>query len=254
MRANEFIIENDIEIVEGPISNALAAGALATGLTFGGAAAAKAPAPQPHTKPAPTAHAHAQTPTVRAPAVQQKQELAPAPKVDQQTAYGTLYRYAVSMGMTNIHELAQFIAQCAAETGNFKHMGEIGNAAKRAHDYKNTLGNTSKKDALNYVGRGYVQLTGKNNYQEAGQALHGDPNYYLGPHAIRATEPKEAAKIAVWFWRKNVVPRVKSFADTDAVTRAINGQHAHKAEIKKRQDMFTAYLDIIQNFYKNRKA
>jgi len=252
MRASEFIIENDIEIAEGPISNALAAGALATGLTFSGAAAAKAPAPQPHTKSAPTAHA--KTPAVRAPVVQPKQELAPAPKVDQQTAYGTLYRYALSVGMTNIHELAQFIAQCAAETGDFKHLGEIGNAAKRAHDYKNTLGNTSKKDALNYVGRGYIQLTGKNNYQEAGQALHGDPNYYLGQHAIRATEPKEAAKIAVWFWRKNVAPRVKSFADTDAVTRAINGQHAHKAEIEKRKDMFAAYLDIIQNFYKNRKA
>jgi len=250
------------EVDEG-LAKTLATGAVAAGLALGGNAAAKEP-PKPHAhRPAITATAPAQAKHHPAPAqakqhtapqkqqlapAPQKQQLAPAPQVDRQTAYATLYRYAVASGMTNPHELAQFMAQCSAETGGFRHLGEIGNAARRARDYGNKLGNTTAKDALTYVGRGYIQLTGKTNYQEAGQALHGDPNYYLGPRAIRAAYPEEAAKIAVWFWRKNVVPRVKSFADTDAVTRAINGQHAHRAEIQKRQGMFTAFLDTIQTF------
>jgi len=232
------------DMVDEGLGNAIATGAMAAGLALGGNAAAKEP---------PRAQHHSQ-PAVTAPAPH-KQQLAPAPKVDQQTAYATLYRYAVSTGMTNLHELSQFIAQCAAETGNFRHLGEIGNAAQRAHDYNHTLGNTSRADALNYVGRGYIQLTGKQNYQEAGQALHGDANYYLGSRAMLAAYPAEAAKIAVWFWRKNVAPRVKSFTDTDAVTRAINGQHAHKPELLKRQNMFLTFLDNFQNFQaRNKKS
>jgi len=229
----------DTDVDEG-IRDLAAAGALAAGLAFSGQAAAKAPVtPQTH-KPAAVTHA--------SPHAAQVKPLAAAPRVDRQEAYATLYRYAWTTGMTNIHELAQFIAQCAAETGGFRHLGEIGNADKRARDYNNTLGNASKADALTYVGRGYIQLTGKTNYQEAGQALHGDANYYLGPRAILAAYPEEAAKIAVWFWRKNVAPRVKNFTDTDAVTRAINGQHAHKTELIKRQNMFLGFLDNFQTF------
>ena len=146
-----------------------------------------------------------------------------------------LTKAAVDAGIKG-EELAQFLAQCAHETGNFKHMGELGGSLdfkkyepKFVKDKKTkkivqvnpkakTLGNTEKGDGAKYKGRGYIQLTGKYNYKRAGEAL-GLP---LAEKPELVEKPEVAAKVAVWFWQHRVQPKVDDFANTRAATKPIN--------------------------------
>lgn len=66
--------------------------------------------------------------------------------------------------------------------------------------YGGRMGNNEPGDGFKYRGRGYIQLTGKNGYREAGDALGLD----LVRHPELAAEPENASKIAVWYWNKNV--------------------------------------------------
>jgi predicted chitinase len=179
------------------------------------------------------------------------QPLVNVKKVDADTARQILSAHAVKSGMVEPVELAQFLAQCSAETGNFAHLGEIGRPAKLAHKYSHSTGNHGKFDALEYAGRGYIQLTGKGNYLEAGKDLYGDANKFVDNPDL-AADPQVAAKIATWFWNKNVKPRVHNFADTAAVTKAINGRGAPQHEIQKRHQLFSAYYPAVKQWASRR--
>ena len=180
------------------------------------------------------------------------QQVVQAPKVDPDTARRILSAHAIQSGMTEPTELAQFLAQCSAETGNFTQLGEIGRPARLAHRYAHSTGNAGANDALEYAGRGFIQLTGKGNYIAAGAGVHDDESYYV-EHPSRAADPKEAAQIATWFWNKNVKPRVRNFADTATVTRAINGRAAPQREIKKRDQLFATFYPAVKQ-WASRKA
>jgi putative chitinase len=100
------------------------------------------------------------------------------------------------------------------------------------------LGNTQVGDGELFKGRGFLQITGRDNYRRAGQAL-GLP---LEKHPELMERPDVAAKAAVWYWNNRVAPKVKSF-DTDksttkAVTRAINPGMKH---LKQRQEKLKQY-------------
>jgi putative chitinase len=137
-------------------------------------------------------------------------------------------------------ELAQFLAQCAHETANFSSMIERGTPAYFTKKYeKNTrkakiLGNKVKGDGERFKGRGYIQLTGRDNYTRAGAAL-GLP---LAQQPELAARPDVAAKVAVWYWQNRVAPKIKDFSNTGAVTKKINP--ASKG-LQSRQDQFKTY-------------
>lgn len=114
---------------------------------------------------------------------------------------------------------AAFIAQTAHESGGFYYREEIGSGA--AYEGRLDLGNTQPGDGRRYKGRGYIQLTGRVNYAEAGKALGLD----LLNFPELAAQPKNAARIAVWFWNKK---KLNALADQgpaafDSITRRING-------------------------------
>lgn len=150
---------------------------------------------------------------------------------------------AVAAGIKG-EELAQFLAQMAHETGNFKHMKEIGGSLdfkkyepvfkkdkkkkvildpktkkpKNFNPLAAKLGNTEIGDGTKYHGRGYIQLTGKYNYEKAGKALGLD----LVKRPELVEKPEVAAKVAVWFWQNRVQTKVSDFGDTRAATKPIN--------------------------------
>jgi len=177
-----------------------------------GAAAAGAMAftPAPTNNTAPTAG-----PAAQPAAVQQSPASA---------AESALSRIAQAAGIKGV-ELAQFLAQCAHETGNFLHLEELGGNRYLAQ-YDPTvnpakakaLGNTQAGDGAKYKGRGFIQITGKANYAKAGQALGID----LVNNPELAARPDVAAKVAVWYWQSRVQPRVQDFSDTRGVTKQIN--------------------------------
>ena len=135
-----------------------------------------------------------------------------------------LIKTAQAAGMKG-KELAQFVAQCAHETSNFSSLKEFGGKLdfKKYDPVHNPrkakmLGNKKAGDGARYHGRGYIQLTGRDNYKRAGQAL-GLP---LEAQPELVERPDIAAKVAVWFWQNHVTPNVTNFADTAAVTKPIN--------------------------------
>jgi putative chitinase len=141
---------------------------------------------------------------------------------------------------------ACFIGQCAHESGNFKTLQENLNYSaeglmktwpsrfptKEMADqyarqpakiagkvYNGRLGNTSEEEAAKYLGRGVIQLTGKENYANCGTALGidlvGNPTFLI--------EPKYAALSAGWFWNKKGLNSLADSGDFETMTKRING-------------------------------
>jgi len=165
------------------------------------------------------------------PAITQQVKQAPAPqavapvkKISPAEAEATLKSVAIKSGIKGT-ELAQFMAQCQHETLNFTKMKEIGGSLdfkkydpKHAPKKAKILGNTKTGDGSRYAGRGFIQLTGRDNYKKAGDAL-GLP---LEKHPEMVENPMVAAKVAVWYWKNRVQAKVDNFNDTTQVTKYIN--------------------------------
>lgn len=139
-------------------------------------------------------------------------------------------------------ELAQFVAQCAHETANFSSLKELGGRLDfKKYDPKHNprkakiLGNKQVGDGAKYHGRGYIQLTGRDNYKRAGLAL-GLP---LEEQPDLVERPDIAAKVAVWFWQNQVAPKVSNFNDTAQVTKPIN------SGLKGLNDRHNKYASIM---------
>ena len=155
----------------------------------------------------------------------------------------TLRSFAIKAGIKG-KELAQFLAQCAHETANFATLTEFGDDFKK-YDIKfnpvkaKALGNTNPGDGERFKGRGFIQLTGRWNYTQAGQAL-GLP---LDQKPQLLERPDVAAKASVWFWKNRVQPNVSNFTDTRAVTGYINpGLYG----LQKRDGLFQNYLQTMK--------
>ena len=168
---------------------------------------------------------------------------APASMLDGTEKY--LANVATQAGIKGA-ELAQFLAQLKHESFDFTHMDEKGgsNYYKKKYDPEfapktaKILGNKHAGDGERYHGRGYIQLTGRDNYRMAGQALGFD----LVNHPELAADPANAAKIAVWFWQ-NKTKNITNFADTRTVTHKINP--ALKG-LSDRQENFQEYSKLFK--------
>lgn len=199
-----------------------AAGALGTAMAFGGGAQAK------------------QVDLPKPSVVQQvsKKDLA---KTVTGNPHEVVLKKAAERAGIQGSELAAFLSQCAHETMDFKHMKEIGGKLDfKKYDIRfapkkaKALGNTKPGDGAKYKGRGYIQLTGKYNYQQAGKAL-GLP---LAEKPELVEKPEVAAKVAVWYWQNRVQDKVDNFKDVKGVTKGINPGLKH---LDQRQDKFKSF-------------
>ena len=152
-----------------------------------------------------------------------KAEIKDAPKTSN-AHEALLIKVATAAGITGT-ELAAFLAQVAHESHDFQSMVEYGGSLDfRKYDPKyapkkaKILGNTKPGDGAKYKGRGYIQITGKYNYAKAGKALRLD----LVKNPSLAEKPSVAAKIAVWYWKLRVQPKVDDFNNVRDVTKPIN--------------------------------
>lgn len=119
-------------------------------------------------------------------------------------------------------ELAAFLAQLAHESLGFTKMTETGDTRRYDPKYNPRkaaqLGNTQPGDGERYRGRGYIHLTGRENYQRMGKLL-GLP---LEQQPDQAADPVTAGKIAIQYWKTRVQPRVNNWDDVREVTKTIN--------------------------------
>ena len=148
--------------------------------------------------------------------------------------------------INTVRRQSAFLGQCAHESGNFKTLQENLNysaeglmktwpsrfftkeiaeqyarqPAKIAGKvYNGRLGNTSEEEAAKYLGRGLIQLTGKENYERCGLAigvdLLSDPDLLL--------DPRYATMSAGWFWNKKGLNELADQQEHGQITKRING-------------------------------
>ena len=147
--------------------------------------------------------------------------------------------------------LAHFLAQCGHESGGFRVTQENLNYSAKGlagifkkyfpteaaatpyarqpqkianKVYANRMANGSEAsgDGYKFRGRGYIQLTGRDNYTQFGKAIGVDiPS---NPDSVSTTY---ALASAAWFWSKNGLNKIADGGATDTVvtsiTKRVNG-------------------------------
>ena len=183
---------------------------------------------------------------------------------------------AYQSGITDARELAAFMGQMEVESSGFSRMHENLNysgkrllqvfpgrngidslveanaiAAQGPEVVANTiyggdwgrenLGNTHVGDGWNFRGRGYVQLTGRDNYLRDGNQTGLD----LIRNPELAADQQNAATIAVHYWQSRVVQRGHQFNVREA-THDINGGYKNlperRAAIAKWEKLITPHV------------
>lgn len=112
---------------------------------------------------------------------------------------------------------AHFIAQLAHESGSFNYLEEI--ASGEDYEGRDDLGNTQPGDGRRFKGRGLIQITGRSNYFNCGEALGVD----LIANPTRLANHDLACYSAGWFWETNQINPAADRDDVERVTRIING-------------------------------
>lgn len=121
------------------------------------------------------------------------------------------------------NRIAMFIAQCLHESAGFLFLKEIWGNTKWQVAYEGNLklGNIKKGDGRLFMGRGLIQLTGRNNYTLFSKWAN-DVEIINNPSIVET--PKYAVLSAIWFWDSN---NLNKFADADDIigcTKAVNGK------------------------------
>jgi putative chitinase len=127
-----------------------------------------------------------------------------------------LYDAAVENGITGL-ELVSLMSQAAHESDAFKTAEEY--ASGKKYEGRKDLGNTQKGDGERYKGRGFLQVTGRTNYELIGNAL--GINLVANPDLLENIDT--AAKASIMWWKMNVRPIVSDFSDVERVTKIVNG-------------------------------
>jgi len=179
-----------------------------------------------------------------------------------------MIREAVKGGITDKKELAMLLAQLHEESGGFSTLEEnlrykadtlmrlfpnrfptlesaqavasAGPVAVANAIYGGRMGNNAPGDGWKYRGRGFIQLTGKDNYSAAGKALGMD--LVNDPDKV-SSDNDVAAKTALWFWKSHgALEDAAKKGDVTAVTKTINGG---SNGLQERATLFQQYSQIM---------
>jgi putative chitinase len=141
---------------------------------------------------------------------------------------------------------AAFIGQCQHESNNFRTLEEnlhysadglmrtwpsrfpsanvaeqyANNPEKIANKvYAGRMGNTEEGDGWKFHGRGLIQLTGRENYDNCGKGIGA----VLADKPQLLVEPYYACMSAGWFWNKKGLNDLADAEDYTTMTKRING-------------------------------
>jgi len=112
---------------------------------------------------------------------------------------------------------AFFLAQVSHESGGIQYIEEVACTGKQCSQYGTGAPGKS------YHGRGFIQLTGPDNYKKASQSINKNDSLYTNPEKVLT--PSVGMDVSVWFWNANVAnkPGVSDKSKFGAATKAING-------------------------------
>ncbi len=121
--------------------------------------------------------------------------------------------------INTVSRQAAFIAQLAHESGEFRYVQEI--ASGDAYEGRKDLGNHDPGDGIKYKGRGLIQVTGKNNYRDCGDALA----LPLLDKPELLESPGPACRSAGWFWESRGLNELADSEEFLAISVKINGRN-----------------------------
>jgi putative chitinase len=157
---------------------------------------------------------------------------------------------AIKFNISTPLRLAHFLAQCAHESSNFSLVQENLNYSAKgllgtfgkyfptqslaeqyqrqpekiaARVYGGRMGNgiEETKEGYKFRGRGYIQLTGKDNYKSFSESINED--CVSNPDLVATKYPLSSA---AWFFQKNCLPKCDAgatIAVVESVTKCVNG-------------------------------
>ncbi len=176
-------------------------------------------------------------------------------------------------GITNPKEQAMFMGQMRYETAGFTKLKEgsytadavwklrgaelskkgitldqlkreenaYGKNAMWERMYGGRMGNTQPGEGSKYRGRGYVQLTGKENYARMSKLIGVD----LVKYPELAADPAIAAKIAIAYWKDRNLAGAAQRGDIVSVTKGIQGGTLGIED--RTQSVMAEYNSIVQS-------
>lgn len=98
--------------------------------------------------------------------------------------------------------------------------------AEKVYGGRRDLGNTEPGDGARYIGRGWLQITGRANYRILGRLIGADLE--LAPE--QAAEPLVALRLACAYWRLRAINDPCDAGDFRAATKRINSAALHYAD------------------------
>lgn len=153
----------------------------------------------------------------------------PVKNIETNLPFVTEAMNAAGLGDKNMMLMA--LATIRAETGNFTPLSEFqskfntapGGAPFGLYDNRRDLGNQGPPDGASFKGRGYIQLTGRANYQEHGAAI-GLGNELVTNPAL-ANQPDIAAKLLASFLKSKEAKIRNALKQNDLRTarKLVNG-------------------------------
>jgi len=126
----------------------------------------------------------------------------------------TLTKFAINTPA----RIAHFMSQCAHESGLGKYTKEL--ASGEAYNGRKDLGNTQPGDGPRFKGGGYIQLTGRNNYQRFSTYMK-DARIMEGVDYVAAHYPWSSA--GFWWMNAGMNVRIDQGWTVEQVSKRVNG-------------------------------
>ena len=156
------------------------------------------------------------------------------PRLDEFVA--SFNMWAVPFGIDTPQRMVHYLAQVFHESGSLRYVEEI--ASGKDYEGHKDLGNTQPGDGRRFKGRGFIQLTGRANYQRFCDSDLCTEDVVAHPEKVAQYPLNQVA--SMWFWHTN---GLNGLADLDdggtmgedivtRITRRVNGGLNHLADRK----------------------
>ncbi|WP_345492596.1 hypothetical protein, partial [Orbus sasakiae] len=149
----------------------------------------------------------------------------------------TLNQYSINTCIRKLH----FLAQVRHESGDFYYKEEI--ASGRSYEGRKDLGNIQKGDGVKFKGRGFIQITGRKNYENYGSYIN--INFTEGSNNVLLANLPYCIDSAGWYWQKYINIDLNTIADKNdliyisyRINGGFNGFNDRKMKLISMMDKF----------------